>query len=112
MKPLADILIQYIKQQNKIVALFYVVFNVMPVTAQFSSYNLVPNPSFENYNCCPVDIYTAAYVCKPEFWYGIDKGGLGITYLNACANNNITGVPINFWGGGSAINIPEQVMAM
>ena len=72
--------------------------------AQFSPHNLVPNPSFENYNCCPVDIYTAAYVCKPEFWYGIDKGGVGITYLNACANNNITGVPVNF-GGGAQLSI-------
>ncbi|HNN31803.1 MAG TPA: hypothetical protein PKJ70_07940 [Chitinophagaceae bacterium] len=98
MKPLADILIQYIKQQNKIVALFYVVFNVMPVTAQFSSYNLVPNPSFENYNCCPVDIYTATYGCKPDIWYEPDKRGA--TYFNTCANNNLTGVPVNFFLGG------------
>jgi len=66
--------------------------------AQFSPYNLVPNPSFENYDCCPINT-VAAYYCKPEIWYKPDNV-LNAKYYNSCANNNITGVPVHTGGGG------------
>lgn len=88
--------------------LFFVFVALCVACMGQQQYNLVPNYSFENYNCCPVDVYTATYACKPDIWYEPDKRGA--TYLNTCANNNLTGVPVNFGGGGIAFNIQEQEM--
>jgi len=70
----------------------------MVTKAQFSPYNLVPNPSFEQYNFCPSDnsLYTALN-SKPDAWYKPDKRGA--RYYNACANNNVTGMPYNAGAG-------------
>jgi len=82
--------------------------------AQFSPYNLVPNPGFEQYNNCPIGttLYDA-YNDKPDFWYKPDKRGA--RYFNACANgfnNDQNGMPINFLGGGLIFNMPELGMDM
>lgn len=82
--------------------------------AQFSLYNLVPNPSFEQYNNCPTGITLYdIYNDKPDFWYKPDKRGA--RYFNACANgfnNNSNGMPVNFLGGGLIFNMPELGMDM
>ena len=75
--------------------------------AQFSPYNLVPNPSFEQYTHCPISINDYKND-KPDFWYKPDLRGA--VYYNACANNNETGVPANIGGGGRIINMQEQEM--
>ncbi|MBX2931483.1 MAG: T9SS type A sorting domain-containing protein [Chitinophagaceae bacterium] len=74
------------------------------VHAQFSPYNLVPNPSFEQYDNCPIESSNFKND-KPNFWYKPDLRGA--TYYNACANNNITGVPANFGGGGYNFQYPR-----
>ena len=63
------------------------------LSAQF---NLVPNPSFEQYTNCPAISLTDINVIKnnkPDFWYKPDlKGAI---YLNSCAHNDTLGVPYN-----------------
>jgi hypothetical protein len=70
------------------------------LNAQSTPNNLVTNYSFEDYNCCPVDIAGAARWCQPNFWYSASAVGAYPSYVNACANNIITGVPFNAGGGG------------
>jgi len=66
----------------------------LPLSAQ---YNLVPNPSFEDYNSCPVsisgfDFYADAYV---DDWYS--AGGGTSDYFNACAD------------GGTMVDVPDNL---
>jgi hypothetical protein len=80
------------------------------VNAQFSPHNLVPNPSFEQYTNCPSNVtLETSRNSKPNIWYKPDLRDA--VYYNACANNNIDGVPVNLGGGGKIINMPEQEMA-
>ncbi len=52
----------------------------------YSQYNLVPNPSFEEYTNCPQGLYNE----HPDYWFQPAGGGGG--YLNAC--RIIGGYPI------------------
>lgn len=54
--------------------------------------NLVPNHSFEEYTTCP---QTAAEVAKAVGWYPLYASP---DYYNACAPNNVVGVPWNTCG--------------
>lgn len=68
----------------------------VPIYAQ---YNLVPNPSFEQYTNCPYNLANL-WNDKPDYWYKPDLRGA--RYFNACANGydyNYNGMPVNFWGG-------------
>ena len=60
------------------------------LSAQF---NLVPNPSFEQYTYCPSAATIYDYLnSKPDIWYKPDGRGGG--YLNACAGDSApTGMP-------------------
>ncbi|HMZ90028.1 MAG TPA: gliding motility-associated C-terminal domain-containing protein [Chitinophagales bacterium] len=65
-----------------------------------AQYNLVPNPSFEIYNTCPVtisgfDYYSDTYV---DDWYSC--GGGTSDYFNACA------------GAGSWVGVPENLFSL
>jgi len=102
MKQPVNEIIQCVKQHSKNIVLLYFIVVAMPVIAQFSPYNLVPNPSFEAYNNCPIGatIYDALND-KPDFWYKPDSRGA--RYFNACANgfsNDRNGMPINFGAVG------------
>jgi len=80
--------------------------------AQFSPYNLIPNPSFEQYTNCPYYLANLRND-KPDYWYKPDLRGA--RYFNACANGydyNYNGMPVNFGGGGRIINTHVQVMVM
>jgi hypothetical protein len=65
--------------------------------AQFSPYNLVPNPGFEQYTNCPY-LNDNSQNNEPSIWYKPDIKGA--RYYNSCTGNNTTGVPVNFGGGG------------
>ena len=58
-----------------------------------SSFNLVPNPSFEQFTNCPSAATIYDYLnSKPDIWYKPDGKGGG--YLNACAGDSApTGMP-------------------
>jgi hypothetical protein len=58
------------------------------VTAQ----NLVPNPSFEEYTDCP---HTFGYSDNVVGW--TSPYTHSADYMNACADNDIAGVPYNTW---------------
>ena len=99
-----------IRQQwfYKLLLLLFIIctFNI----AKAQQYNLVPNPSFEQYNFCPVE-YSAytGYNSKPDIWYKPDTRGA--TYFNACANGfsfNYNGMPLNFFGGGIQLPAGEN----
>ena len=77
--------------------------------AQFSPYNLVPNPGFEQYTNCPY-LNDNSQNNEPSIWYKPDIKGA--RYYNSCTGNNTTGVPVNFGGGGIIFNMQEQVMGM
>lgn len=64
-----------------------------------AQYNLVPNPSFEDYNTCPFsisgfDFYSDTYV---DDWYS--AGGGTSDYFNACAD------------GGTWVDVPENLFS-
>lgn len=92
------------------ILLVYLSFSSIPATAQFSPYNLVPNPSFEQYTNCPYYLDNInARNDKPDIWYKPDLRGA--RFFHACANgydNNNNGMPVNFGGGGGTFNIQEQ----
>ncbi len=57
-------------------------------------YNLVPNPSFEDYIECPSSFNSP----PPIYWYM--PTNYGISYYNACAANQNWSVPYNHYFGG------------
>ncbi len=67
----------------------------------YGQYNLVPNPSFEQYTNCPSDstIY-AMHNNKPDYWYKPDKRAG--SYLNACTGSFVYGVPYHYSNSGIA----------
>jgi len=68
-----------------------VLFVQQPIVAQ--TYNLVPNPSFEQYTVCPF------YLTKPPPppWYMPCHDGL--VYCNSCCTDTYASVPLNVVGG-------------
>ncbi|MBK8486213.1 MAG: gliding motility-associated C-terminal domain-containing protein [Bacteroidetes bacterium] len=68
-------------------------------TILFAQYNLVPNPSFEDYNTCPSSISGFAYSSDltVDLWYSGSGGSSD--YFNACA------------GAGSWVGVPENLFA-
>ena len=70
-----------------------------------SSFNLVPNPSFEQYSVCP----SASISDKPDIWYKPDLNGAG--YLNACSPSNLSGVPIHYTTAGSGFQYAKSGIA-
>jgi len=100
MKQPVNEIIQCVNQHSKNIVLLYFIVVAMPVIAQFSPYNLVPNPSFEQYTNCPYYLDNARND-KPDIWYKPDLRGA--RFFHACANgydNNYNGMPVNFGGGG------------
>lgn len=89
--------------KHSLILCCYILFRI-ELNAQSNSNNLGINYSFEDYNCCPVDIASAARWCQPNFWYSASAVGAYPSYVNACANNTITGVPFNA-GGGAKFSI-------
>jgi hypothetical protein len=88
-----------ITQLKKHFLLSFCFLSVVITNAQFNIYNLVPNPSFEQYTNCPYYL-SNQYSDKPDNWYKPDRRGA--RYFNACANgydNNYNGMPVN-WGAG------------
>ncbi len=58
--------------------------------------NLVPNPSFENMQDCPLEYYNFELV---DDWFATTRGTPDI--FHACGNNT-TGIPDNRWGNQEA----------
>ncbi len=66
-----------------------------------TQYNLVPNPSFEQFTICPSAIKSD----KPDIWYKPDKGGAA--YRNNCSQLTTAGVPYHFTVGGTGFQYPR-----
>jgi hypothetical protein len=61
-----------------------------------SQVNLVPNPSFEQYNICPIGGLFNPINNGPADWYSVDKGYS--SYFNACATIGYGNVPYTYYG--------------
>lgn len=77
---------------------FFVIFFLFPVFAMKvqGQCNLVPNPSFEEYNQCP---NADAQFSRVNHWVSFRNNP---DYQNACDTTNKAGVPNNIWGYQSA----------
>jgi len=72
--------------------LFYFIF-----CSNIKAQNLVPNPSFENYNSCPNGfLYDNSIL---QNWFSpLDSITLSYGYLNSCSSNLANSIPLNVAG--------------
>ncbi|MFN3939680.1 MAG: hypothetical protein ACK4IY_03770, partial [Chitinophagales bacterium] len=63
-----------------------------------AQYNLVPNPSFEDYNACPVSISGFSYTADPYVDVWLSGSGGTSDYFNGCASDfSLVSVPENLF---------------
>ena len=77
------------------------VFILFCFNANTQQYNIVPNPSFENYIKCP-SVYENSQVHN---WYMPTNSTPN--YINICDLNNCSGVPYNCGGNGNNYQYPR-----
>lgn len=65
----------------------------------FAQYNLVPNPSFEDINACPVSISGFSYSSDPYVDEWLSGDGGSSDYFNGCASS------------GSWVSVPDNLFA-
>jgi len=105
MKAISNTLIIPTKYYKYRLRVFAIVFSLFTYTA--SAQNLVPNPSFENYNSCPSGRAAVQSLCASlpysYIWYWSRRTPAACDYFNSCASAS-TGVsiPSNFLGTQSA----------
>lgn len=68
-----------------------------------SQTNLVPNPSFEEFNACPdtvIAVGTGSNIGATNHWFNV--GGFTPDYFNPCGSELQFGSPINYYGHQNA----------
>jgi hypothetical protein len=81
-----------LKPMKQSIQILQIILLVFAQNLIIQAQNLVPNPSFEEFDPCPNAVYEISY-CQ-----GWNSYGGSSDYFNSCAGNSIVGVPYNFGG--------------